>query len=123
MGSGTPGAGGELLALALTLVIEVPVYATLLGCGWGVPWRRGAAAGVVVNLVSHPVAFLLVDPGLRPSLGSTGALAVVEVVVAWLGEAAMLWAWLRRDPVGLAGVSFVANALSFGLGVAVLAVF
>ena len=54
-------------ALGLTLLIEMPAYASVLRCGLNISVRRGLAAGAAVNLISHPVAFLIVMPALdRP---------------------------------------------------------
>jgi hypothetical protein len=43
-------------ALGLTLLIEMPVYASVLRCGLTISARRGLGAGAAVNLISHPLA-------------------------------------------------------------------
>jgi hypothetical protein len=107
--------GGYLSSLGLTLLIEAPVYAAGLASLLGVRWLPAVVAGVSVNLVTHPLGFLLVVPALQPRIGYWPALAVVEVAV-WPAEALMLYAWLRRDLGTLLGLSFVANSLSLGIG-------
>ena len=107
-------------ALLLTLAIEVPIYGVLLGplarvFGRPLPSRStGLAAGAVINLVSHPLAFLLVIRLLRPVTGSTVALVVVEVGIIVL-EGAIIGRWLRVENVGLIASS-VANITSLALG-------
>lgn len=108
-------AQGYLVALGLTLLIEVPVYAGGLAALCGVRPVAGVAGGAVVNLVSHPLSFLIVLPLLQPRLGYWPALALIEAAV-WPGEALLLYAWLRRDLGVLLGLSFVANGLSLGIG-------
>jgi hypothetical protein len=102
-------------ALALTLAIELPAYAGILRRGLNVSVRQGLAAGAAINLVSHPLAFLVVMPRIASTLGFFPALAVVEAGV-WILEAGLLWVWLRRDAdlIGLAAL--LANALSLAIG-------
>jgi hypothetical protein len=106
----------ELLALALTLLIEVPIYTALLRIVLGATLRSAVASAVVVNLISHPLAFLVVGRALEGPLGTVGAIVFVEIFVAWLGEAALLWCVYRRDLPELVGIAFVANATSFAIG-------
>src|ERR1700744_3835254 len=68
-------------ALGLTLLIEMPAYASVLRCGLNISVRRGLAAGAAVNLISHPVAFLSVMPALDRPLGFFAALAATEAGV------------------------------------------
>jgi hypothetical protein len=117
-----PDAGSEAVAVGLTLFIETPVYMALLCRILGVRCRVTFGAAVAVILVEHPLAFLLVGPVLTAAVGGTASLAIVEVGIAWFGEAALLWLWLRHDPGQLMAVSFVANALSFGLGLILFAI-
>lgn len=110
---------GYLAALGLTLIIEVPVYSTALAHLLAVPRLPAIAAGVLLNLVSHPLAFLVLAPLLDPPLGHLSELAVIEPLVCLL-EAAMLYAWLRRESMLLLGISFVANGASLAAGLLVL---
>jgi hypothetical protein len=100
------------LALALTLVVEVPVYAGVLAVARLAPWHRAAVAAVVVNLVTHPLVWWLLTayPGLF----------VPAEVGAWLVETALLVAWLRRDAPLLALTALTANLASILAGLALL---
>ena len=76
-------------------------------------------AGAVVNLVSHPIAFLAVFPLLLPLVGELSALVVVEIVAVSV-EASLLWPRRRRDPLALLSISYLANAASLSLGLLML---
>ena len=102
-------------ALGLTLLIEMPAYASVLRCGLNIRTGRGLAAGAAVNLISHPVAFLIVMPALDRPLGFFAALAVTEAGV-WVFESALLWLWVRRDVDLLSLAALLANALSLAVG-------
>jgi hypothetical protein len=65
---------GYLAALLLTLAVEVPVY-------WGGLGVRGLAAGVVANLISHPLIFIVLPV---PVVVGEPVAWVLEVVVAAL---------------------------------------
>ncbi len=106
----------ELLALALTLLIEIPIYTALLERVIGATRRSALTAAVVVNVISHPLAFLVIGRTLERPIGTLGAIIVVEVFVAWLGEAALLWLGYRRAFPELVGIAFVANATSVAIG-------
>ena len=108
-------AAAYFLALLLTLAIESPVYAALLRLVDGVRWRDGLRDGAAVNLISHPLAFLVLAPRLIPALGVTAGVLCIEVLVV-AGEAALLR--LRRSGgfAWLQGMSVVANGLSFAAG-------
>jgi hypothetical protein len=109
---------GYLLSLGLTLLLEVPVYTAGLAVLCGVRPFAGGAAGIGVNLVSHPISFLLLLPVLQPHIGYWPAVALIEVLV-WPAEALMLYAWLRRNLGVLIALSFVANGLSLSIGLLV----
>jgi hypothetical protein len=102
-------------ALGLTLLIEMPVYASVLRGGLGISARRGLAAGAAVNLISHPVAFLIVMPALDRPLGFFAALVLIEASV-WVLESTLLWLWLRRDVDLLSLAALLANAVSLAVG-------
>jgi hypothetical protein len=104
-----------LAALGLTLLIEIPVYASVLRGGLSIGARRGLAAGAAVNLISHPLAFLIVMPALARPLGFFAALVLVEAGV-WVLESALLWLWLRRDLDLLSLAALLANAVSLAVG-------
>ena len=103
-------------ALGLTLAIEVPVYVVALRLSTPCTWRAGIVLALAVNLVSHPLAFLVVEPALRRCLGTDAALVITEVAVV-LGEAAMMH--VRRVPPRAALLtSACANITSLVMGVA-----
>lgn len=106
------------IALALTLAIEVPIYAGVLWWLGRVRTGRGTRVGVLVNLVSHPLAFLVARPLLRRAMDDTAALTVVEVAVM-LGEAWGVWRLTREAPAALVGAA-LANTASLALGLALL---
>jgi hypothetical protein len=102
-------------ALGLTLLIEMPTYAVVLRCGLSIRSRGGLAAGAAVNLISHPIAFLIVMPALARPLGFFPALAAIEAGV-WICESALLWLWLRRDVDLVSAAALLANAVSLAVG-------
>lgn len=98
-----------MAALALTLLIEVPIYVIVLRR----LKPRGWMAGVAVNLVTHPVVWLLLVPSR-----SWPDWLVVETV-AWIVEFGLLWIWIRRSAGILLGVAVLANISSAVLGLAI----
>lgn len=104
-----------LAALGLTLLLEVPVYAVALRRALGYSTEASAVTGTVINLVSHPVAFLVVMPHIVRPLGFWPALTAVEAGV-WILESSLLWLWARRDLDLLAAAALAANALSLAVG-------
>ncbi len=108
-----------VVALGLTLAVETPVYALGLAAGGSVALVRAGRTGIRVNLVSHPLAFLVAFPLLTPVIGSLAALVLVEVGVVYL-EAALVWR--GRDSGGAAAiaVSCIANVASLLIGLALL---
>ncbi|MFD0277143.1 hypothetical protein ACFVHB_24990 [Kitasatospora sp. NPDC127111] len=57
-------------ALALTLLVEVPLYTVALARAGGVRPARAAAAAVLVNLATHPLLWWSLS---RCAAGSAGA--------------------------------------------------
>jgi hypothetical protein len=93
-------------ALALTLAVEVPVYAVALRWAGLLPWGRALAVAVGANLVTHPLVWLI----LTHHTGAA-AFAVVEVA-AWLVESALILLLVRRDAALICLVALVANLTS-----------
>lgn len=106
-----------LAALGLTLAIETPLYAIGLAVGRTVSWQRGGATGLRVNLVSHPLAFLVAFPLLSPVVGALAALVAVEIGVVYL-EAALVWRGRDSEPRAALVMSGVANITSLAIGLA-----
>ena len=104
-------------ALGLTLAVEVPVVVLVAGQLGSAP-RRAAVVALVASLLTHPVLWFVVAPAMDAWLGIWGiVLAEIAVVVA---EAVVYQRGLR-PPIGWAAslwLSLLANALSFGIGVA-----
>jgi hypothetical protein len=95
--------------LAITLGVEVPIYVVVLCFAQLLPgWRRLAAA-VGVNLVTHPVVWLVLSA--RPAW-FPGAEAG-----ACLVEAGLLWLLVRRDGPLLLATSVAANTASVLAGI------
>ncbi|NUT37581.1 MAG: hypothetical protein HOV79_31440 [Hamadaea sp.] len=101
-------------AFAVTLAVEIPVYAFALRLGWDVRWRRALLCALGVNVATHPALWWLLTPWSRTPayplimVGTEGAVCLVE--------AALLAWWLgRRDPL-LAVLAVAANAASVTAG-------
>lgn len=104
-----------LAALAATIVIEVPLVVALrtrLLDASIVPRRRVALVDLVANLLSHPLAFLVV----WPLAGRRGAALVPIEIAIVVGEAVVLSRGLRRPWWPCLLTSGAANATSVVLG-------
>jgi hypothetical protein len=110
-----------LTALAMTLIIETPVYWYLLTRFAGIRTRPAITAAVVVNLVSHPLLSFAIIPMATRLVAPVPAVLISEGVVCAL-EAGLLYAWLRRDVAVVVASSLIANGCSFGIGLLVLSV-
>jgi len=101
------------MPLLLTLAIEVPIV-VIAGKGSKEAW----ATGVLVNVLTNPVAVLVVvilAPFLWPDPGNLVLMLAVEVAVVLAEWQVFRWAlgWSTRKAFG---VSLIANATSFCLG-------
>ncbi|MGE5829340.1 MAG: hypothetical protein ACM30G_13435 [Micromonosporaceae bacterium] len=112
------------LALAVTLTVELPIYAGGLRAARLARAWAALAVALVVNLATHPLVWL----ALRGA-GSAywPRFAAVEVAV-WLAESLLILAWLGRvrvqgAPVFVALLALTANGASClaGLALAVAA--
>lgn len=97
-------------ALALTLAVEIPVYAVALRWGWAASWRRAALCALGVNLATHPLLWWLLAPWTARS-GYPLIVVVAEAVVCGAEAALLVWWLRRRDPL-LAVLAVAANAAS-----------
>ena len=110
-----------VIAFALTVAVEVPVYVVALHAGGGLPWQRGLRYAVVVNVITHPLLWLSLLR-LSSSAGYWAILVGAEclvVVAEWL----LLLGLTRGDHVDmglLAGASLAANAASTLVGILML---
>lgn len=132
------GGGGELqlLALVLSLAVEVPVVCGLVWVsgrasrsrgGVGVDegqssakcvamnLRRVAAAAACGTLLTHPVVWWANTHGLVGVLSGSARLAALELGAVLVEGAVLVWLLPLRWWRGL-GVSLLANGASFGLG-------
>jgi hypothetical protein len=100
---------GYLLALAITLVVEVPTVAAFF------PGRRVQLA--LTCALATTATHLLLHFGFPRVLPPRAALLVGEAV-ATLGEAAV-YAAVSREPGRALTASAVANGLSYGVGLLV----
>jgi hypothetical protein len=108
-----------LAALALTLAIEAPLYALGFAVVHGSRWQHGGTTGLRVNLVSHPIAFLIAFPVLAPLLGTMAALVAVEIGVVYL-EALLIWRRRESNPMEAVALSAIANVASLAVGLALI---
>jgi hypothetical protein len=97
------------LALALTLLVEVPGYVVVFRFAGLLPGWRGWAAAVGVNLVTHPLVWLMLS-------AHPGWLVPAEVG-ACVVETLLLWAWVRRDLALLALAAVAVNSASVIAGI------
>ena len=104
-----------LLALGLTLIVEVPLFWTGLYRFAGVRFGRGWRLAIAVNLLSHPVVYLALYPWLTGILDTTLAASLVESVVL-LAEWWLLCRWTRGRAERLLAMSLVSNCASFIAG-------
>lgn len=98
------------VALALTLAVEVPVYAAALRWGWAAPWRRALAGALGVNLVTHPLLWWALGP--LTGLSAYPLVLVFAELVVCGAEAVLLAWWLRRRDLLLGVLAVTANAAS-----------
>jgi hypothetical protein len=97
------------LALALTLLVEVPVCVLVFRFAGLLPGWRGWAGAVGVNLATHPLVWL--------ALSAHPGWFVITELTATVVEALLLWAWARRDLMLLGLTSLAANTASVLAGV------
>lgn len=106
-------------ALCLTLAIEVPVAVALVHWRRWAPGRLGVVAlvSVLASVVTHPLLWL-VDPVLQPALGAPVRWALLETLIA-LVEAAVYALGAGIGARRALATSFLANGVSFGVGLAI----
>lgn len=103
----------QLVALALTLVVEVP--AALVVAHWRRwPWRRALLGALAASLLTHPVAWSLA-PYLPPDDYLQGWL-LLEAAVC-VAEAVVLGLFLRLRVLPALALALGLNASSAGVGV------
>jgi hypothetical protein len=110
-----------LIALAITQLVEAPIYAALLGRFADVRLAHAAAGSVGVNCVSHPL-FSFVLLGLLARWVPLLAAVMLSELIVCAVEAALLTLWLRRDPFTVLAASLAANGASLAAGVTIFSV-
>jgi hypothetical protein len=110
---------GYGLALLLTLIVEVPLYGVLLRYAFQCKFAAGMLLGAGVNIVSHPIGFLVIGPPLVGAVGATWTVALLELW-AWFSESVLLGLRFRQSPATAGLISLIANGSSFSLGVLLL---
>ncbi len=111
-----PTLGAYVVAFCATVVLEVPLL-VVLARRWlpAEPWGAVAATGLLMNALSHPLAFWMVYPLLSPVAGPIVSIAVVEGGVV-LVESAILTR--RHGNLATAAVlAGLVNVFSFCVGV------
>jgi len=111
-----PLAVDYLLALALTVAVEVPIFVVALRAAHLLTIRRAVVIAVGVNLATHPVVWLVL---VRAGSAYWPLFGVVEVG-AWLGEAGLIVLWVRRDRALIGLTALVANTGSCLAGLLLL---
>ena len=104
------------MALALTLVVEVPLVSAAMVALRLAGMGRAVLIAVGVNLATHPVLWWSLAP--HPTMIR---LCGAEVVVCAV-EAGLMWLAVRRDAPALIVLSVGANAASTAAGLMVTAV-
>ncbi len=74
----------EIVFLVLTIAAELPVAMVVLGKG---DWRRIAIAVVLVNMVTHPIAWQLYANGMPIVPIEIGVTVIESIVLATLFSA------------------------------------
>jgi hypothetical protein len=109
-----------LIAFGLTLAIEVPFYVAALAVGRMLSVGRATTAGLMVNALSHPIAFVIVVPLVWRAIGWTAAVVLIEIAIVFF-EAWLLiryWQVVERWAIS---TSLVANLVSLSIGFALFA--
>ena len=102
-----------LVALAVTLAVEVPLYALALRYALGVPTRRAIRLGVAVNLVTHPALWWSLTRS--PPTWQPYPLLLAEAAVCVVEWALLRWRIGDDGPL-LAVVVVGVNAASLAAG-------
>ncbi len=94
----------EIVFLALTIAIELPVAIALLRRH--IPWKRVAIVVVCVNMITHPIGWYVISAG-----GSWGAVEIGVTIFEALVFAGMFSSRLRAVIAAC-----VMNGISAALG-------
>lgn len=103
------------LALLLTLIIELPIYAALLPWWARASLKRALAVGLAANLMTHPLVWLLVPGAIDAGISVTDAIALAETF-ALIGEGLIVRIGTGASIPRSVGISLIANVSSLLLG-------
>lgn len=107
-------------ALAGTLLVEVPLYASLLPRlappGASVSTARALVVGVVVNAVSHPLLWFALQPTGEAVGAPTLAVVTLAEVLVWLLEGALVRVTTPVRWLPALAVAALANLASLAVG-------
>jgi hypothetical protein len=107
-----------LAALAVTLLVEVPIYLALGQRALYLREGGGFRLYGSVNLVSHPLLWFGLAPVAVAMVGATaGVLTAEALVVLGEGFAVAQVARVRQAPA--VAIAALANAASFGVGLTI----
>jgi hypothetical protein len=110
---------GWLRAFLITVAVETPVVLWLLR-GGGTSRPRLVVLGIFANLATHPVVWFVIQQLIWPDTPEYVAVAETWAIAA---EAAFWWIVIPGLRPGRAlAVAVLANACSYGTGLAVAAV-
>lgn len=104
-----------LIALGLTMLMEVPVYWLGLHYALGRPAALSLILALAVNFATHPAVYVGVYPALATVAEPIVAVSAAETLVM-LVEWGVLARWSGTRSDGLLVLSLVSNSLSFLLG-------
>jgi hypothetical protein len=103
------------LALLLTLIIELPIYAALLPRWTRVSLKRALAVGLAANLITHPLVWLMVPFAIEAGLSAIDAIAFAETFTL-IGEGLFVRIGTGASIPRSVGISLIANVCSLLLG-------
>ena len=104
-----------LVALALTLVIELPVYAFL--CRKDTTIQRSLTAGTLGTLITHPLLWFIWQPTMKALFHNAAVITPAGEFLVVIIEAAVLKIVIRSLHLKTAlSISLIANATSYGIG-------
>jgi hypothetical protein len=104
-----------LLALFLTLGLELPLYAFL--CRKDTTMQRALATGAMATLITHPLLWFIWQPTMKSLFHNAPAVTPAGEFIVVLVEAAVLKIMIRTLHVKTAlSISLIANATSYGVG-------
>jgi hypothetical protein len=108
-----------VVALALTLTIEIPITVGILRFWLRVPPRQSLLPAIAGNLVTHPMVWFITPIIPAAAIAPDLTLTIAEVL-AMMVEAIIMRARVPRSFSALLIVSFLANAASLLVGSAII---